>query len=63
MSIRYTDTAECHASEWVRGFVPGQLPWREWCEGVRPGSTDFHGAVESLGVKRAAQMMREEAGE
>jgi len=39
------------AEKWVAGYVQKMVAW--------PGP-DFHGAVESVGAKKAAQMMREE---
>ncbi len=49
--VRFDDTETGRATLWVRGFVcpPQQAP------------IDFHDALESLGCRKAAQMMREEA--
>jgi len=46
--VLWRDTQAGRAEEYVRQYVPGfQL------------KEDFHGAVEALGIKKAAQMMRE----
>ena len=42
---------ERKAERFVRQYVPGIQT-----------TTDFHGAVEALGIKKAAQMMREVEG-
>jgi len=38
------------AEKWVAGYVRKMVEWP---------APDFHGAVESVGAKKAAQMMRE----
>jgi len=46
--VRWGDTQAGRAEKFVRQYVPGFNL-----------TTDFHGAVEALGIKKAAQMMRE----
>ena len=48
--VRYDDTPEGRASEYTRKYVQGQQK-----------EPDYRGAVESIGYKKVAQMMREEA--
>ena len=52
-TTRYSDTDEGRSSAWVRGFVPGQ-------RAKEIPAPDFQGAVESIGLRKASMMMREE---
>lgn len=47
-ATRYSDTPEGHASEWCRGFVPGQQ------------RVDFQDLLESLGAPRAREIKRQD---
>lgn len=58
--VRYGDTQSGRASEWTRGYVPGQ---READMHRVNDDADFQDALESLGCRKAAQMMRESMDE